>query len=220
MPRRGHKISPAIRGLIHLRALEEPRVPRNLVAMHLSDEISHMGLIAPAEDTLNKMISRERNRERDPLSEPWTIGASRKYKDDFRPEIIPRIIKLQKLQMRDDWNGIKPLTIRQAQWVARLHDFVKEICLTKYPGAEYLWIVLVVADMYATWEEMQEIVGEKLDTSNLDEVFFITEAFWDLSHEEWASRYAVIKSLYAAVEKDYRHGRTLKNRNDGNFSGR
>lgn len=220
MPRRGHKIPPRIRVLIRLRALEEPRAPRDVVAMHLIDEIHRMGLIAPTEDTLNKMISCERNREPDPLDEPWSIGVSKKYKDDFRPEIIPRVIELQKLQMRGDWNGIKPLTIRQAQWVARLHDFVKEICLTKYPDTEYLWIVWVVADMYATWEEMHKIVGEKLNTSNLDEAFFITEAFWDLPHEEWANRYVLMQSLYAAVKEDYRHDQTPKNRNDDNFSGR
>lgn len=218
MPTRGAKISPRIRALIRLRALEEPRLPRDVAAMHLIDEIRHMGLIAPTEDTLMKMISRERNREPDPLDGPWSLGVCKEHKDGFRPEIIPRLIELQKFLMRDDWEGPKVLTVRQAQWVARLHDLVKEICITRYPDSEYLWIVWVVADMYATWGQMQEIVGEKSDTSNLDKEFFIAQTFWGLPIEKWATRYAALQALYDGIKQEYRHDHTKRNRNDDDFS--
>ena len=83
MVRRGPKIRPKIQGLIHLRALEEPRLPRDIVALHIRDEIERIGEIPPSEETIVKMVSRERNREPNPLDEPWSLGMLSKYKDDL-----------------------------------------------------------------------------------------------------------------------------------------
>lgn len=231
MPRRGPKIRPRIRGLIHLRALEEPRLPRDAVALHLRDEIERMGEIPPSEETLIKMISRERNRETNPLDEPWSLGVLSKYKNDFPSEIVPVLIEIEKLQMYSSYETPKErLTIRHAQWIARLYHLIKEVYMRRYPEEledaskkpvkEYLWMFFIIADVYAKWEEMNEIIGEKhIDTSELDKEYFISEDFWDLPFDKKVNRYAATRTLYYAILKDYDVEKTKKQGNNRNLSG-
>lgn len=231
MRKRGPNIRPRIRGLIHLRALEEPRLPRDAVALHLRDELERMGEIPLSEETLVKMVSRERNREQNPLDEPWSLGMMSKYKEDFPPEIVPVLIEIEKLQMHSDYEAPKEkLTIRHAQWIARLYHLLKDIYMRRYPEEledaskkpvkEYLWMFLVIADVYAKWEEVNEIIGEKhIDTSYLDKEYFITEDFWDLPLDDKATRYAINRSLYYTILKDYDVEKSRKHGNKRNLSG-
>ncbi|MFC2032691.1 hypothetical protein ACFLUS_04980, partial [Chloroflexota bacterium] len=216
MPKRGPKIRPRIKALIHVHALEEPRLPRDAVAMRIKEEIERMGEIPPSEETLVKMVSRERNREPNPLDEPWSLGMMSKYKDDFTPEIVPVLIDIEKLQMFVKYDAPKErLTVRHAQWIARLYHLIKEIYMRRYPEQiedalnkpvkEYLWMFYVIADVYAKMEEMKEIIGEKhIDISELDKEYFITEEFWDLPWEEKPYRHIATKMLYKMVLEDHR----------------
>ncbi len=214
IPKRGPKISLRIRQLIHIRALEEPKTPRDAVALHLSEDIERMGEISPSEDTLKKMISKERNREPNPLEQPWCLGTLSNYKGDFPPEVVPVLVKVQKLQKRSDWEGPKELTIRQAQWIARLYHLIREIWVERYPDKDWGWMVWLIANVYAKREEMSEIIGEKyFDTSRTDEDFFITEHFWGLPIEEMAAYYAATDAIYLAIQGDYGRERTKKHEN-------
>lgn len=231
MVRRGPKIRPKIQGLIHLRALEEPRLPRDVVALHIRDEIERIGEIPPSEETIVKMVSRERNREPNPLDEPWSLGMLSKYKDDFPPEIVPVLIEIEKLQMHSDYEAPKDkLTIRHAQWIAHLYHLIKGIYMRRYPEEledalkkpvkEYLWMFYVIADVYAKWEEVNELIGEKhIDTSCLDKEYFITEGFWDLTLDEKASRYAINRTLCYTFLNDFGVDNTKKHRNKRSLSG-
>jgi len=229
MPKRGPKISPKIRELIILRALDEPRIPRDAVAIHLVDEIERMGLTPPSEDTIMKMISRTRNHEPNPLDNPWSIGSSIRY--DFSPDIIPVLIEVQKLQMQSEYEAAKErLTIRQAQWIARLYPLVTEIYVRKYSvdldefkkpvNKEYLWMVHVISAMYAQKQKMSEIIGiEYQDTTEYDEKFFITELFWELSASDRANITIASRTLYNAVRKEWGDGRVKQRRIDNSFQG-
>ena len=231
MPKRGPKIRPKIRALIRIRALEEPRLPRDVVALHLRDEIERIGELPPSEETLIKMVSRERNREPNPLDEPWSLGMMSKYRADFPPEIVPVLIEIEKLQMYCNYETPKErLTIRQAQWIARLYHLIREIYMKRYPKEledaikkpvkEYLWMFYMIADVYAVWEEINEITGGKyIDTSLLDKEYFITEDFWDLPFDDKAIRYAAARVLYDTILKDYDVEKTKKHGNSRNLSG-
>jgi len=158
---------------------------------------------------------------KNPLEEPWSLGMLSKYKDDFPPEIIPVLIKVQKLQMQNDWEGPRVLTIRQAQWIARLYHLIREISMRRHLDEEDLFMVWVITNVYAKREEMDEIIGKKyLDSSGLDKEIFFTENFWELPIDEKATYYAVTQSIYLAVQKDYGNDRTKKHETNNNFSGK
>jgi len=143
---------------------------------------------------------------KNPIEGPWNLGIlSSKYKEDFSPEILPVIIKVQKLMMQSDWAGPKILTIRYAQWIARLYHSISEISASRHLSERaanlFLWMII---SEYANNEEWEEIIGNKdLDTSSLDEEVFLTEKFWGLPIDELASRYAVTQSLLSVLREDY-----------------
>jgi hypothetical protein len=218
MTKRGPVILKRIRQLIHVRSLEEPRAPRDAVALHLIEEIERMGEISPTEETLKRMVSAERNREPNPLEKSWGLGILSKNKDDFPPELISVIIEMKKLKMRDDWEGSRDLTIRQAQWIARLYPLIKEIHSRKYSNKDCLLMVWMISDIYAKREEMDEIVGEKyFDSSDLDEEIFISERFWEQPMSDKAVYYTATQSLYLAIQHDY--NKDKKRNNDDNKRG-
>jgi hypothetical protein len=158
---------------------------------------------------------------KNPLEEPWSLGVLSKYKDDFPPEIIPVLIKVRKLQMQNDWEGPRVLTIRQAQWIARLYHLIREISMRRHLDEEDLFMVWVITEVYAKREEMDEIIGKKyLDSSGVDKEIFFTEHFWELPIDGKAAFCAATQSLYLAVQKNYGHDRTKKHGNNDNFSGK
>lgn len=155
-----------------------------------------------------------------------------KYKDDFAPESIPILIEAQKLQKQSKYESPKePLTIRQAQWIARLYPLITEIYVRRYSveldelrkpvNKEYLWMVWVIADIYVLMEKSGEIIGkEYLDTPDLDEEFFITESYWDLPVPDRASFTIASRMLYDAVQKDWKDDKVKKHGNKDKFPGK
>lgn len=182
-----------------------------------------MGSNSPGESAVQKEVTKIRRRLAEmpasDLDKLWSIGALSKYKYDFLPEIIPILIEAQKLQMQSKYEAVKEgLTIRHAQWIARLYPLITEIYVRKYSAEldeskipvnkEYLWMVWVIADMYAQMEKISEIVGKEYqDTTEQDKEFFITERFWEQSDRDRASYYAASRSIYEAVLKDYGNDR-------------
>ena len=220
MGKKGPNILPKIKMLIAHHALEEPRIPRDAVAIRLVDEIKRMGLIPPSEETIIKMVSGIRNQERNPLDNGWSIGSTIKYY--FPPDIIQIIIEIQKLQMRSDFEAAKErITIRQAQWIARLYPLITSIYKRRHPtGAVHLWMVYIISNLYTQMEMTHEVLGiEYEDTTEDDEDFFINESFWDKSVSDMADYYMASRILYKTVLKDYGDDRAKKHKPNNNFQG-
>ena len=154
----------------------------------------------PSEHAINRIlpeIKREverRKTEPDPHDKPWTIQSIAKY--PIPPESLPSVLETwfcvqdfrselkSELKVDAEWiiqsYGPSPLTIRQAQWVARLHAAIKDTkALLGYSmimadferqaevaGLDYFgsqWTTLeVYSEMIGrtfTHEEMEKITG-------------------------------------------------------------
>lgn len=126
---RKKRISDSVRKLIVQESLENPDVPRRVLAFKLHAYIDKMGEVAPAEETLIKMISDARNNEPDPLDAPWSLKASIDY--SFPAESTPYLLRAWKLCFA---LGI-PFSIRQAQWASYLSTVVsspKDLIMWSY----------------------------------------------------------------------------------------
>lgn len=220
------KVSDKIKGAIVDLMIKEKDIERKKKhpATWYRDEIANALKLAdkdnPSLRSYESIIQsiRKSLQSKSPLEEPWSLGMLSKYKDDFPPEIVPVLIKVQKLQMQNNWEGPRVLTIRQAQWIARLCHLIREISMRRHLDEEDLFMIWVISDLYAKREEMDEIIGRKyLDSSNLDKEIFFTEHFWELSIDEKAAYCAATQSLYLVVRKDYGADRTKKQETNNDF---
>jgi len=97
------------------------------------------------------------------LNRPWDIGASVKHNIPF--EALPALMRVWKLNLMTNYID---LSIRVAQWVARLHTII--------PGTSDL---MMWAYAYAIREEVCAIMGKSLDTSDLDP--YLVMSSWELT---------------------------------------
>lgn len=108
----------------------------------------------------------------DPKDKTWTIGAC--VKCDIPADIIPLLI-LSRIA------GIKTgnfLTVRTAQWIAKLYPLALETktIQAKYANntAQLVLFLLAVAEQYAKKERVAEMMKEPFpDTQELDELYFL-----------------------------------------------
>jgi len=144
-------------------------------------ELRHRGMQRlpgwPGLSAIQKKLTemRRKDAERPPESKemdrPWSMGALVKY--DIPPEALPKVFQVQ-----EHFKALskKPLTIRQAMWIGRLHALVTDITELS---------MLVVR--YANRERIFEITDIAKDTSDIDNSFrshmIASDAFAELVSE-------------------------------------
>ena len=191
-PGRGPKISSEVRRLIIGQAIHDSKnMPRRALAVRLQDLIEKMGEISPTEDTLAKLISEARNQQPSDLDLPWSIGACAQY--NIPPDIIPILINLQKQKAPGDEEGLlRQITIREAQWIARLYPSVKSLKNKNIiDNAERLWWLSIIVSGYVQRERVSEHMNEQYpNTADLDRLYFTNEdPLSDVSLNTWWSTF-------------------------------
>ena len=149
---KGPRIKPTVKRVIVWEALKDRNKPRRQLVVELIDIIEGMGEIAPAEETLEKLISRARNHPVSPLDAPFSLASLAEY--NIPPEAMPTIIWVYKQMFRE---SPQHFTIRQALWVARLHSIIESSDVVRG------W-----ADTYAFREQVCWILGEPFFTRDID----------------------------------------------------
>jgi hypothetical protein len=195
---RGPQISKEVRRLIISQAVHDARnMPRWPLAARLKDLIEKMGYTSPSDETLVKMISEARNKQPRELEKPWSIGACSYY--NIPHDMIPVLIKLQKLMAEygDDEDVSRVLTVREAQWIARLYHMAEPL-IREFPNAAesgFLWLDFI-ASSYVQRERVSEQMNEQYpDTTDLDRLYFYSDDF--LNHD-------VLISWWAALLPDHK----------------
>ena len=119
-------LKPEIRNLIITWATETHRLmDREALAEALIDEIERLGEDPPTIKTLIAMISTARSSEKERIDEPWSMSVLRDQGFSLAPDVIPYVVQVQQRQ-----KNIPPLSevsIRQAQWIARLCKIIPNI---------------------------------------------------------------------------------------------
>ena len=206
-PGRGPKISNEVRQLIISQAIHDSNtMPRRALAVRLQELIERMGEVSPTEDTLVRMISEARNKQPSELEKPWSIGACAQY--NIPPDIIPILIKIQKLKAGEDEGGsLGEITIREARWIARLYPAAEPLISNLAFGYDrrFLWL-LFIANGYVQRERVSENINEQYpNTSDLDRLYFTGEIFlgddalvswWDAIPPEYQ------QTILDAIEED------------------
>jgi len=120
----------------------------------------------PGVDSIRRFLHDLNPKLKEPkeIDNPWHLGLSGKY--DMSPEAITYILKVQ------DWvseqANIHPITIREARWISRLYDVIKNnISHWHKPLERALWKASVI---YAAYEMIYEMsnIGADVDTRDLD----------------------------------------------------
>ena len=204
---RGPEISREVRRLIIGQAIHDSKhMPRRALAVRLQDLLEKMGEIPPTEDTLARMISDARNKQPSELDQPWSIGACAQY--SIPPSIIPTLIEYQKSKAANDEEGAPgQITIREAQWVARLYPAAEPLIdrLFNDKDGGIWWLSLIVTG-YAHRERISEQMNEQYpNTSDLDRLYFFSEYF--LSDDALAVWWGSLpseyqKAIFDAVEQE------------------
>lgn len=119
--RRGKRISPEVLSLIKEQALMSSK-QRTKLAEELEPMIEAKGWPSPTIETMEKIISKIRN-QRDSQDAPWSVTTLTEY--EIPPEALPTVLEVW--QKTQEWNWIKPLSIREAKWVARLSCTIKDL---------------------------------------------------------------------------------------------
>lgn len=153
---KGPRIKPTVRQVIVVEALKgcNKNKPRGQLAMELEAIIGEkgMGEIVPGRETLLKLISRARNHPVSPLDSPWSLARLAEY--EISPEALPVVLQIWRQRLA----YFGPLTIRQAQWVARLYRLIPtDVVLIAH------W-----AELYALWERMGNVLEQEFESSAFD----------------------------------------------------
>lgn len=119
--RRGPRISPEVQRLIREQALLSTK-KRTELAEELETMIEAKGWPSPTIETMEKIISKIRN-QRDSQDAPWSVTTLAEY--EIPPEALPTVLEVW--QKTQEWNWIKPLSIREAKWVSRLSYAIKDL---------------------------------------------------------------------------------------------
>ena len=128
------------------------RTPRKVLAYEIREEITHKWKEQPPElSTLEKRISYYRSIPKVPFDELWSLGSLARH--PIPPDAMPIVMSIYKKTLA----GNDELTIRQAQWIARLYKILD------HPELVWDW-----AWAYAMDEWLSEITNNPFDTTNLD----------------------------------------------------
>jgi len=112
---------------------------------------------APGISAVQKLLYQIKSREAEPqfksLDRPWSLGTLSEH--PMPPEVIPKLLEIQG---RGRHLGSKSITIREAQWMARLHMHQADITL-----------LFITATAYAIYEENCQLTGQQCDTTEFDD---------------------------------------------------
>lgn len=156
---KGPFITDRIRQLIASEHIKDPKAPAKEIQYTVNKQLNGKG---PGLSSVQKELARirkndnERPSELKRLDELWSIGTLAEY--DITPEALPKLVQIQNLRRHAD----KPLTIREAKWVSRLHAITTEVKELS-----------VLSIFYALQERISEISNIPNDTSNLDDVVLL-----------------------------------------------
>ncbi|MFC1913134.1 hypothetical protein ACFLX7_02960 [Chloroflexota bacterium] len=165
-------------------------------ALHKALEVKHpvwsqkdiddrVATFLPGLSRIQKYLTKDVNPHKNkpsPLDNPWYLGLlskinnpgdPAKYKIDIPQVAVPHLLLVQNwLEQHPDLVFKRPqelLTIREAQWISRLHGIVNIHSLKKKTRPEAARWLYVWAEAYATRERICEKAKTPFDTSRLDE---------------------------------------------------
>ena len=151
---RGPNIPPDWKRYIMVRAVMESYIPRMLLADQILEQMRQSRDVRdklPERESIERDISKARNHPESPLDELFSLASLGKY--DIPPEAMPAVMSAYKKTLA----GNGELTIREAQWIARLHTIIDP------PDTVWDW-----AWAYALEEWLSEITNKPFDTTILD----------------------------------------------------
>jgi hypothetical protein len=182
------KITPKGRELIILRSLEDPRIPRTILAEQLQRELEASGEDVPQVEVLERHISKHRNHATDnPQDKPWTTATLDKY--PISPEVIPFLVN----------TGLdlpRPITIRYAKWASRLYAVTRD---DEKSLADF-------ADVYQWKERIAELDGVAFNSLPLD----IELMNYAMGDREAALRLFLSTFMSALVRRHHEGSRSAK----------
>jgi len=144
-------MKPSVKKLIHDKARQNKETLRLALATELRNLITEMNEVPPTEETMIREISWARNHPENPFDELWSFGSLVEY--PIPSEAMPVVMSSYKKALAEK----DELTVREAQWIARLHKIVDPPDL-----------VLDWAYEYAMSEWLSEITNKPFDTTELD----------------------------------------------------
>jgi hypothetical protein len=169
---RAKAMAPGIRQLIAASAGADTK--REDLARDLIAQITQKfpKEVPPAEETVIKLISKYRNRERPALDRPWSLGEM-----DTMPELsmdAESINYVLKARSHAGKEGFPiPLTFRQAKWISRLYRVTGK-------NLAFLWFSSFV---YANYEIVCEMAGTVFNTRRLDSALLDSKVFASVATE-------------------------------------
>lgn len=158
-------IKPGVLSIIMTRVRDEQReppekrMPPKVLAHAIQREIIEKakGEKPPKLSTLEKKIL-EYRKEPSPKDEPWDIFSLLKY--PIPPEALPTVLRMWSWTQEElDMN----LTIREAQWVARLYTAVNAVAKDSRLEERQMAFLSVVIRAYAATEMVAELTGSPLN---------------------------------------------------------
>lgn len=115
-------MKPYVKTLVKVEAIRKRKTPPLALAIELQGKIENMGEPVPKEETLTKIISDTRNHG-SPEDEPWNLRTLNDY--PIPSEALKAVLGAWRIsQTESDMYEApenRPLTIRQAKWLARIH---------------------------------------------------------------------------------------------------
>ena len=169
---RPRALTKRVRELI-LHRSKDKSMSREALADKLIVEIEGLDERAPTIETLVKMISKARNQPVSPLDRDWRLDTVLEY--PLNPEAIVKIMKLRTEHTEEYEEYFVHISIRAAQWIARL---------VSLPISTD--VLLIYAKAYSFGEQTSEILHMQFDSSMLDSYLIETiknpeKALWTLN---------------------------------------
>ena len=159
MAKRGPKLLPTVKNLIASEAISYPGKPREVLAVEIREEIAHMDIMGerelPSKDYVMRLISKFRNKEVNPIDNPWSMMSVDQYPDLFPADAIPFVLQAW-VYLRE--HREVSLTVRQAKWVARLCRAIKDLNALVSEAVGYAQIELIT----------DILPGNKIETHGAD----------------------------------------------------
>lgn len=162
---------------------EEPRakevraeVARELKEQGRSDH--QLPQLRTVQDILQKARQRFSEDEK-ALDEPWCMGSLERY--PLPPDALPAVLRVWKLTL----TFYKPLTIREAKWVARLHSVSPDDTQS----------LVMWAGVYAEQEASSTALNQPSDSSALDASLVMD--LWEWATVAWIRGQAWVQTMKA-----------------------
>jgi hypothetical protein len=117
------------------QAIMDFNKPRMLLADEILEQMRQSRDVRdqlPERESIAKLISRARNHPKSKLDEPWSVGCL--AKKDIPPEALPKVMFIYEKRLRE---AEQHFTIREALWIARLHETIDDLIWLEEFAAAY-----------------------------------------------------------------------------------